>query len=77
MAKIELLPGSVARKKRPFRMPEERKMALKIVLDKLLDNGWIEPSQSDWCAQAFLVPKLGDKNNPGVKSGRWLLITDI
>ena len=55
-------------------MPEEREVALKILLDKFLDNGWIEPSQSDWCAQAFLVPKPGDKNNPGEK--KWRLVVD-
>ena len=72
LASIELKPGAVARKKRPFRMPPERESALRTLLDKFESNGWIEPSTSDWSAQAFLVPKPADKS--GVK--KWRLVVD-
>jgi len=47
LAKIELLPGATAKKKKPFRMPQEIEEPLRSLLDKFRENGWIEPSISD------------------------------
>jgi len=43
--------------RKPFRTLGEREEALRGIIDNYLDRGWIRPSQSEWAAQAFVVPK--------------------
>ena len=71
VATIELKDGAVPHKKRPFRMQAGRKDALRKVIDSNLERGWIETSMSEWCAQAFLVPKPVDPKNQRRNNGGW------
>ena len=49
--------GGVTNKGGVYGMPGDREEALLAFVDKYLDRGWIQPSQSEWAAQAFVVPK--------------------
>jgi hypothetical protein len=57
-AKIELLPGAVPKKDRPFRLVGERATALADKVKEFEERGWIEEAPaSEWAARAFVVPK--------------------
>jgi len=56
-AKIELKETARPMARKPFRTLGEREIALKAIVDKYLQRGWIRPSKSEWAAQAFVVPK--------------------
>lgn len=73
VARINLIDGAVPRKMRPFRMAPDRENALEELLRKCEAKGWIEPSSSDWSAQAFVVPKPDD---PSTTSKQWRLVID-
>jgi len=73
VAPIEVKDQAQPYKKRPFWMQAERETALRHVIETYLTRGWIEESSSDWCAQAFLVPKPADPKKPGEKQWRMLV----
>ena len=62
VARIELQDGAVPQKRKPFRMLGEKEEAFKVLIKKFLERGWIEPSDSEWGSQAFLVTKPGPKS---------------
>ena len=57
VARIELIDDARPCAKKPFRTLGEREAALRAIIDKYVDRGWIQPSRSEWAAQAFIVPK--------------------
>ena len=73
VARIELQEGAVPQKRRPFRMLGEKEEAFRILIQKFLDRGWIEPSNSEWGSQAFLVTKPGVTQNV---SDLWRMVVD-
>ena len=56
-AVIELKEGAVPQLRKPFRMIGEKEEAFRALINKFLERGWIEPSNSEWGSQAFLVTK--------------------
>jgi hypothetical protein len=52
---IELQPGTTPISKRPYRMPPNELAELKILLQDLLDKGFIHPSASPWGCPALFV----------------------
>ena len=56
---IKLKPGSSPYKARTFRFPHAQMEPLRLLIDKWLDEGVIEPSNSPWASSAFFVPKPG------------------
>jgi hypothetical protein len=54
---IELVPGTAAIFKRPYRMAANQLAELKKQLQELLDKGYIRPSASPWGAPVIFVPK--------------------
>ena len=54
---IRLKDGVAPCNRKPFKMSEEQKKALREELEKFLDKGWIQPSYSDWATLALVVPK--------------------
>ena len=73
IARIELKEGAVAKKTRPFRMPPDREQALAKLIQGFVAKGWVEPSKSEWSAQAFIVPKPDDPTNP---EKQWRMVVD-
>jgi hypothetical protein len=51
---IELQLGTAPISKRPYRMPSKELSELKILLQELLDKGYIRPSSSPWGSPALL-----------------------
>ena len=49
-----------------------RETALKEIIDKYLERGWIRPSKSEWAAQAFVVPKPDTPNH----QKQWRMVVD-
>jgi hypothetical protein len=54
---IELQPGTAPISKRPYRMPPNELVELKIQLQDLLDKCFIRPSASSWGCPALFVKK--------------------
>jgi hypothetical protein len=55
---IELVPGTAPISRRPYRMPPNELVELKIQLKELLDKGLIRPSSSEWgCPTLFMKKK--------------------
>jgi hypothetical protein len=54
---IELQPGTAPISKRPYRMPPNELVELKIQLQDLLDKGYIRPSAAPWGCPALFVKK--------------------
>jgi hypothetical protein len=54
---IELQPGIAPISKRPYRMPPNELVELKVQLEDLLDKGFIRPSASPWGCPALFVKK--------------------
>ena len=54
---IELLPGTGAISKRPYRMPANDLEEIKKQIKELLEKGYIRPSSSPWGAAVLLVEK--------------------
>ena len=57
VAVIHLKDDAQPKAMKPFRMMGEREAALKGIIDKFIKRGWNRPSQSEWCCQAFVMPK--------------------
>ena len=55
--KIELVPSTAPILRRPYRMPPNELVELKIQLQELLDKGLIQPSSSPWGCLALFVKK--------------------
>jgi hypothetical protein len=55
---IELVPGTAAIFKRPYRMAANQLAELKEQVQELLDKGYICPSASPWGAPIIFVPKI-------------------
>jgi len=54
---IELIPGTALIARRLYRMPPNELAELKTQLKELLDNGFIQPSSSEWGCPALFVKK--------------------
>jgi hypothetical protein len=54
---IELQPGTASISKRPYGMPPNELVELKIQLQDLLDKGYIHPSASPWGCPALFMKK--------------------
>jgi hypothetical protein len=54
---IELKPGTIPMSRRPYKMPPNELVELKIQLKGLLDKGLIRPSTSEWGSSALFVKK--------------------
>ena len=54
---IELLPGVKAFHSPPHRFSPLQADALKKIIQKYTERGWIQSTHSDWAAPAFMVPK--------------------
>jgi len=72
VATIELIDNARPASRKPFRMPGERESALKTIVDKYLERGWIRPSRSEWATKAFVVPKPAAAD--GLK--QWRMVVD-
>ena len=55
-----------------FRKLGEREVALREIISKYLQRGWIRPSKSEWASQPFVVPK------PASADGKkqWRMVVD-
>lgn len=71
MAVIELKDTARPLARKPFRLGE-RDNALRQIVDKYLERGWIQPSRSEWAAQAFVVPKPPAPNG----DKQWRMVVD-
>src|SRR5947207_2309311 len=54
---IELLPGTAPVFRRPYKMPPNDLVEMKVQLQELLDKGFIRPSSSSWRCPAMFVDK--------------------
>ena len=54
---VELIDGSKPVKQNPYRMDPVKQQILREEVQYLLDNDFIEPSQSEWSSPCILVPK--------------------
>ena len=54
---VELINGSKLVKQHPYRMSPVKQQLLREKVQYLLDNDYIEPSQSEWSSPCILVPK--------------------
>ena len=54
---IELLPDTVPKSKRPYRMPANDLEEIKKQIKELFQKGYIRPSSSPWGALVLLVEK--------------------
>lgn len=69
---ISLKPGSNPIFSKPYRLPHSQKSEIKNQIDKMMEEGIIEPSKSDWSSPVLLVPKKVDST--GKK--KWRLVID-
>ena len=67
-AKIKLKPNPKIYRHREYQLQGDRAEAMKKLLAKFIEPGWIEPSDSEWASQAFIVPKK--------QKGEWRLVVD-
>ena len=57
---IRLLPDTLPIKRRPYPLPPHKLQELQTQMSALVENGWVERSESPWGAPILFVPK---KNN--------------
>ena len=57
--KIRIKPGAQPTYTHPYRMSPQHQDKLRTEIDSLLKDGLIEPSTSEWCSAAILIPKPG------------------
>ena len=55
---VELIDGLKPVKQHPYRMNPVKQQILREEVQYLLDNDFIEPSQSEWSSPCILVPNL-------------------
>ena len=68
MATINLLPNTLPRVQRPFRLVGEHKAAIAELVEEFISGGWLEPSVAGWSSPAFVVPKE--------VAGKWRMVLD-
>ena len=54
---VDIIDGSKPVKHHPYRMSPVKQQYLREEVEYLLDNDFIEPSQSEWSSPCILVPK--------------------
>ena len=54
---VDIIEGAKPVKQHPYRLHPERQQYLRKEVKYLLDNDFIEPSQSEWSSPCILVPK--------------------
>lgn len=69
---ISLKPNVSPIFSKPYRLPKSQKVEIEQQIDKMLKEGIIEPSKSDWSSPILLVPKKVDST--GHK--KWRLVVD-
>jgi len=57
---------------KPYRLPQSQKKEIQKQVERMLDDGIIEPSKSPWSSPLLVVPKKADKN--GVR--KWRVVID-
>ena len=67
-ARIKLKPNPKIYRHREYQLQGDRAEAMKKLVAEFIEQGWIEPSDSEWASPAFIVPK-------NVK-GEWRLMVD-
>ena len=67
-ARIKLKPNPKIFRHREYQLQGDRAEAMKKLLAKFIERGWIEPSDSEWASPAFIVPKK--------EKGEWRLVVD-
>ena len=65
-ARIKLKPNPKIYRHREYQLQGDRAEAMKKLLAEFIERGWIEPSDSEWASQAFIVPKK--------EKGEWRLV---
>ena len=58
---VELIDGSKRVKQHPNRMNPVKQHILRDEVQYLLENDFIEPSQSEWSSPCILIPKIASK----------------
>ena len=56
--KIKLEPNPKYYRHREYQLQGEQAEAMKKLLIKFIEPGWLEPSFSEWASPAFIVPKI-------------------
>ena len=56
-ARIKLKPNPKIYRHREYQLQGDRAGAMKKLLAKFIERGWIEPSDSEWASPAFIRPK--------------------
>ena len=56
-ARIKLKPNPKIYRHREYQLQGDRAKAMKKLLVRFIERGWIEPSDSEWASPAFIVPK--------------------
>ena len=67
-ARIKLKPNPKMYRHREYQVQGDRAEAMEKLLAEFIERGWIEPSDSEWASQAFIVPKK--------EKGEWRLVVD-
>jgi hypothetical protein len=57
---INVLPGTTPINTKPYRLPDGQKVAIEKQVEKLVDEGIIEESNSPWNRPLLTVPKRVD-----------------
>jgi hypothetical protein len=68
-----LVPGTIPINTRPYRLLEAQKAEIERQVDKLLDEGIIEESNSPWNSPLLVVPKKMDASG----ERRWRIVVDF
>ena len=67
-ARIKLKPNPKIYRHRGYQLQGDRAEAMKKLVAEFFEQGWIEPSDSEWASRAFIVPKK--------EKGEWRLVVD-
>ena len=67
-ARIKLKPNPKIYRHGEYQLQGNRAEAMKKLLAEFIEQGWIEPSDSEWGSPAFIVPKK--------EKGEWRLVVD-
>lgn len=69
---ISLKPNTQPIFSKPYRLPHSQKEEIQKQIDNMLDQGIIEPCNSEWSSPVLLVPKKCDVNG----NKKWRLVID-
>ena len=67
-ARIKLKPNPKIYRHLEYQLQGDRAEAMKKLFAEFIEQGWIEPSDSEWASPAFIVPKK--------EKGKWRLLVD-